>query len=139
MVRFRFRLISLIVLVAVVCVFAATYGNYRRALGAEDRAYREIANKGGWVIVYSNNSHVEFVAAPKQPMLGCAMGVIRTYRPSGDARQFSDADLELFDSARRPCSINLTNTQVSTIAATEFQRLHPAWKLYFSPESRSIR
>ena len=138
MFRFRFRLVTLFALMSLIALGAAAYGAIYRAQMAEDRAFKEVASKGGWIIRYSNYTYIEFIAAPKQPMLGCGTGVVMIYWPSGTAHDFEDADLELLEKLPITCTLNLSNTNVSSRAAQKFQQRHPNWHVDFMG-SRSLR
>ena len=128
MFRFRFRLITLFAVMSIVAVGAAVYGMHRRALIAEHQALLKIAGKGGWVVKSANGSvTVEFFAQQpaKPPMLWCGTGVERTYRPTGDGVDFSDADLVLFDDVLMVSHIKFQGTSISSAAQEDFKRQHP--------------
>jgi hypothetical protein len=58
MFRPRFRLITLLAVTTLIALAAGVFGIYRRAAMAEDLAYKKIAARGGWIVVYTNDSHV---------------------------------------------------------------------------------
>jgi hypothetical protein len=136
MFRFRFRLITLLAVMTLIALSAGVFGIYHRAALAkaeaakvEDRAYRKISQKGGWVVVETNASFISFYKGPARPMLGCGTGVERTYPPIGSSLNFTDQDLDLFDDACRLCIINFTNTHVTPAGIERFKLRHPTWRI----------
>lgn len=132
MFRIRFRLITLFAVMTLIALAVGVFGIYRRAVMAEDLAYQKIAAKGGWIVVYTSDSHVEFLTATAQPFLDCGTGVERTYSPQGTANDFDDDDLATFEDVKRMCNINFANTRVTLAAAKKFAARHPTWRIYHS-------
>jgi hypothetical protein len=118
----RYRLRTLIAVMAVAALTAAAYGNRQRLLEREDAALDELAHKGGRVEVNRYEGTTVLFQEPKFP--GCGWGVVRTLGPSGQSQTFGDADVALFESVRHLHRVDFRGTSVSPAAVAAFRRAH---------------
>jgi hypothetical protein len=126
MFRIRFRLVTLLAVVAVAPVCIAFVGTYMRDAVAEDRALHAVAAKGGLVLDYHRfplGTNVSFPSG--QWRIACPSLVDRTYLPLTSKITFGDADLELLADIRDLQRISFEHSNVSAAAMQEFKRNNP--------------
>jgi hypothetical protein len=119
--RWQFKLITLLIAMAICAVAAGLYGQVRRSIAAQERAFESIAARGGVVHVWQNGTSVQF--APPGPW--CGTGLERVVGDFVDSPQFGDSDLKQFDNVIRLTSVDFTGSQVTPGGVATFRESHP--------------
>jgi hypothetical protein len=124
-----FSLASLFGLMSIAAIASAWYGNYRRALVAQEQAISAIAMKGGQVVIYRQEVRVVFnrfawmLCPTHNPN-------VRTVGPAVSAPQkFTDNDLPLLSRIINLREVYFGDSEVVETAAVEFQRKNPGCKV----------
>src|SRR6478736_8648214 len=95
--RIRYRLKTLLMVMTVVAIIGAVFGNYWRAIQREERALRQIAIKGGEIHRAWSGG---VVVVRFEPSGHHSCGRTQVIAPRGDAFDFVDKDLSLLDELR---------------------------------------
>jgi hypothetical protein len=124
--RFRYHLSSLLALMLVIAVAAASYGNYLRKIQRQQEAFKQIADKGGWILNYDSGTSIGFGLPPWKCAGGflCGTGLRSVYEPMSGATNFFDHDMHLFDDILRFQTVDFTGTQVSADGQNRFSKSH---------------
>jgi len=119
---FRYRLSTLLGVMVVIALTAASYGNHLRAIQQQEKAFRQIAAKGGCVLHYEEGAYIEF----GQPIWTglCGTGLHGVFKPTEDSVTFSDRDMPLLDKILKIRTIDFTDSQVSSSVQDSFKKTH---------------
>ena len=120
---FRYRLSTLLGLMLVIALTAATYGNHLRALQQQQEAFKRIAAKGGCVVHYEEGVSIEF-GPPIWIGRLCGTGLHGVYMPTEDEVTFSDRDMPLLDRILKIRTIDFADSQVSSSVQESFKKSH---------------
>ena len=124
--RFRYRLRTLLALMALVAVAGAAFGNHLRAIRREQEAFRQITAKGGWVLDYQGGVSIGFGPPPwKGPnSFLCGTGLRGAYEPTSNEITFCDRDIPLLNDAVRLKAVSFEGTLVFPAARNIFKESH---------------
>jgi len=120
--RWQFRLSTLFVVITLLAVIGAAYGNHRRRIARQVRAFEQIAERGGTVLHYTEGAYISF---DRKGVGGiCGTGLIDVYSPTGTPRVFDDNDLVLLDDVIKIANVDLKHTKVTASGVAKFRESH---------------
>lgn len=124
--RRQFRLLTLLLVVSIIGVPLAVYGNHLQRLRRQEAAFQVITAKGGTVFYSSSHVFVDFSISTKPTGMGVLCSNERVICPDyAEEPTFCDADLHLLTDIFHLDDVDFRRTKVTTKAAREFQRKHP--------------
>ena len=121
--RWQFRLSTLFVVITLLAIIGAAYGNHQRRIARQNRAFEQFAEHGGTVLHYTEGAYITF--DPKGIGGICGTGLIDVYSPTATTRVFDDNDLVLFDDVIKIANVDLKHTKVTASGIAKFRESHP--------------
>src|SRR6188474_2682498 len=116
--RFRYRLTSLLALMAVIAIGSAAYGNRLRQFQRQQLAFQQIASKGGEVLAYTGGTSILF---HQTDGFLCGTGLVQHVSPATDSVSFSDDDVSVLDNVLNLRYVDFQGTAVSATRIASFQ------------------
>jgi hypothetical protein len=120
--RWQFRLSTLFVVITLLAVIGAAYGNHKRRIARQIRAFEGIAERGGTVLHYTEGAYITF--DPKGVGGICGTGLLNTYSPTTTTRVFDDNDLKLLEDIIKISSVDFKHTKVTPNGIARFRESH---------------
>jgi hypothetical protein len=120
--RWQFRLSTLFVVITLLAVIGAAYGNHQRRIARQNRAFEQIAERGGAVLHYTEGAYITF--DPNGVGFACGTGLIKTYSPAKMTRVFDDNDLKLLADVIKITTVDFKHTKVTPSAIAKFRESH---------------
>jgi len=126
--RFRYRLRTLLALMALVAVAGAAFGNYLRAIRREQEAFGQITSKGGWVLdYYQEGVWIGFGPPPwkiTKTYFHYGTRLRGMYEPTSNDITFCDRDIPLLNDVVRLKAVSFEGTLVFPTARNSFKKSH---------------
>jgi|RhiMethySRZTD1v2_1073278.scaffolds.fasta_scaffold999973_2 hypothetical protein len=125
MKRWQFRLVTLLLVLSVVAVPLAIYGNYRQRLRRQEAAIQVVRAKGGTVFYSSRHVFVDFSLTAEPKGMGVLCSNERVICPDyAQHPTFCDADLQLLSDILHLYDVDFRRSKVTEKAARDFQKKH---------------
>ena len=125
MKRSQYRLVTLLLVLSVVAVPLAIYGNHFQRLRRQKTAIQAISAKGGTVFYSSTRTFVDFSITAEPKGMGVLCSNERVYCPNyAEEPTFCDADLHLLTDIFYLYDVDFRRSKVSKKTARDFQRKH---------------